>query len=63
MTYFPDLSNITNGIISFFICLLVALFFMPVDNGMGMGWSPPLGIQFVMWIANKIKILFGELFK
>ena len=58
MTYFPDVSDITNGIISFLICLLVALFFMPMDNGMGAGWSPPLGIQFVLWVIHKIEDKF-----
>ena len=55
MTYFPDVSDITNKVVGFFICLLVALFLMPVDNGMGAGWSPPLGIQFVLWIIHRIK--------
>jgi hypothetical protein len=42
-------------IVAYLVCVMVALFLMPVDNGMGAGWPPPLGVQFVLRIVNKIK--------
>ena len=34
---------------------VIALFIVPLDNGMGMGWSPPYGIQIIIRIVNKIR--------
>lgn len=41
--------------IAVLIGLVIIIFLVPFDHGMGMGWSSPLGIQGVIWLVKKIR--------